>query len=117
MLWERSAVFCISKEPTTSSAKLLTGGNDDPDEVHENEVEPEIVSLGSAVCQVLMVVIEHACGVVENIAVYLSKRYHCLKWIAERMIDGDQISCQEGKRPPAKLLSTSVPLPARFHVR
>ena len=57
---------------------LLTARDDNPNEVDETEVEPEIVRFWSAVGQVLMIIFEHAGRVVENITIYLSKGYYCL---------------------------------------
>lgn len=53
--------------------KFLTARDDNPNEVHKEEVEPEIVGFWSAINQVLMVIIEHAGRIVENIAIYLAK--------------------------------------------
>ena len=50
----------------------LTARYDNPDEVHEDKVKPEIVCFRSAVCQILVIVVEHARSIVENVAVYLT---------------------------------------------
>ena len=52
--------------------------------------------------------IEHAGGIVENIAIHLAKGHHCLKWIPQGVIYSDQICCEEGERAPAELRSMSV---------
>lgn len=51
----------------------LTAWNDNPDKIHEKEVEPEIVSFRPAIRQILVVMIEHAGSVVENQAVNLAE--------------------------------------------
>ena len=42
----------------------LTARDDDPDKVHEEIVDPEIIGFGPAVGNALMVVIEHASRVI-----------------------------------------------------
>jgi len=60
----------------------LTAWDDDPDEVHEEKVAPEIVGFRPTICQVLVVMVEHAGGIVENIAINLAKGHNCLQWIS-----------------------------------
>lgn len=62
--------------------QYLTAWNDNPDEVHEEKVAPEIVGFRPTVCQVLVVMIEHAGGIVENVAIYLAEGHHCLQRIS-----------------------------------
>jgi hypothetical protein len=81
----------------------LTAWNDNPDEIHEKEIKPEIVSLGSAIRHVFVVMIEQAGSVIENKAIYLAKGNHCLKRMPDRMVDSDHVCCAEGKRTPAEL--------------
>ena len=63
----------------------LTSRKDDPDEVHEKVVEPEIVSFRPAILYVMMVEVEHGCGVVQNVAIYLTKANDELERVAKRM--------------------------------
>lgn len=48
----------------SAEALALTTRDDNPNEIHEDIVAPEIVGFGSAVCKALMIVIEHASCVV-----------------------------------------------------
>lgn len=58
---------------TKSSTEHLTARNHNPNKVHEEKVKPEIVGFWSAICQVLVVMIEHASSIVEDIAIYLAE--------------------------------------------
>jgi hypothetical protein len=71
----------VSKE-TVKITEFLTARNHDPDEVHEKEVEPEIICFWPAICQILVVVIEHAGCIVKNIAIYLAQRHQSLKRVS-----------------------------------
>jgi hypothetical protein len=73
---------------------------DNPDEVHEDEVEPEIVCFRTTVAEVFVVVVEQACGVVEDVSVNLPDRDDCLDRIAEWVLSKDQIDGDEGQRTP-----------------
>lgn len=81
----------------------LTARYDNPDEVHEEEVKPEVVCFRSAVCQVLVIVVEHARSVVENVAVYLTQGDHSLEGEAHRMLSCDEVCGKVGQRTPADL--------------
>jgi hypothetical protein len=52
-------------------ARLTTGDNN-PDEVHEEVVAPEVIWLWSAIGETSVVVVKHASGVVEYVTVYLA---------------------------------------------
>lgn len=54
------------------SRQILTAWNDDPDKVHEEVVPPKVIRLWSAVGQSFMIVIKHACGVVEDVSIDLA---------------------------------------------
>ena len=81
----------------------LTARYDNPDEVHEEEVKPKVVCFRSAVCQVLVIVVEHARSVVENVAVYLTQGDHSLEGEAHRMLSCDEVCGKVGQRTPADL--------------
>jgi hypothetical protein len=81
----------------------LTARYDNPDEVHEEEVKPEVVCFRSAVCQVLVIVVEHARSIVENVAVYLTQGKDSLEGEAHRMLSCDQVCDEVGQRTPADL--------------
>ena len=50
----------------------LTAWYDNPDKVHEEVISPEIISFRTAICEPLMVVVKHAGGIVQDVAVYLT---------------------------------------------
>lgn len=81
----------------------LTAGYDDPDKVHGEVVTPEVVGFGPAVCQALVIVVEHAGRVVEDVAVDLARGYDGLEGVAERVLGGDEPGDEEGERAPAYL--------------
>lgn len=81
----------------------LTARYDDPDEIHEEVVTPEIVCFGSRIRDPFVVVIEHTGRVIEDITVYLPQTHHCLKWMSEGMLEGDHECNTERQRPPAEL--------------
>ena len=72
--------------------KKLTPRNDDPDEIEEKVVEPKVIGLWPPMGEPFVVMIKHACRVVQNIAVDLSHRNQGLERISERMLMGDQES-------------------------
>jgi hypothetical protein len=68
-LWTRRTGALVSRERKVARwllKELLTAGNDNPDEVHENEVEPEIIAFWSVIGRVFVVMIEHGGGVIEK---------------------------------------------------
>ena len=54
--------------------RARTARDDDPDEVHEEVVTPEVIRFWSAIRETLVIVVKHARSVVEDVAVYLTKR-------------------------------------------
>ena len=82
--------------------------NDDPEEVHENEVAPVVGCLRASVRDVEDVMVEQRGRVVQNIAVELTERDDQLQGVAERVVDGDQIGGDEGERAPKGLSTVSV---------
>jgi hypothetical protein len=51
----------------------LTARDNNPKEIHHEVVAPEIVSLRSAVGQVLVVMVKHGCRIVEHVAIDLAQ--------------------------------------------
>lgn len=80
-----------------------TARYDDPDEVHEEEIEPEIIRFWSAIDQIFVVQFEEVGGVIKNVAVNLAQRDDSLERIAERVVGYDQIAHVESQRTPTKL--------------
>lgn len=60
----------IKREKTKETT--LTSRNDNPEKVHEEVVAPEVVGLWSRVGDAQVVVVEHAGGVVQDVAVDLA---------------------------------------------
>lgn len=87
----------------------LTAGNDDPDEVHEEEVEPEVVCFRAAILLASIVQIKHAGRIVENIAVDLAERDDALERISERGLGRDHVRHDERERTPGSLSTTIEP--------
>lgn len=83
----------------------LTSWHDNPDEIHEEVIEPEVVSLWPAVDQSEKVFIESIGGIVENIPVDLTEGDDQLQGLTKRMFNGDQVGDNERKRTPAHLES------------
>jgi hypothetical protein len=59
-----AAIVCVS--PPLTEREELTARENHPDEVHEEVVTPEIEKFWPRICDVLVVVIEHAGGIVED---------------------------------------------------
>jgi hypothetical protein len=57
------------------SGIVLTTWDNDPNKVHEKIVPPEVVGFWSAVCKTFVIVIKHACSIVEDVAVDLTDRH------------------------------------------
>lgn len=76
--------------------ETLTAWNDDPNEVHEEIITPKVIRFWSAVRKALVVVVEHACGVVEYITIDLAQRDQGLERMTERMIIGYHQCDSEG---------------------
>lgn len=73
----------------------LTPWDDDPYEVHEEIVTPKIVSLWSAVSETSIIMVKHACRIVENVAIYLSQGNHCLKRMPQWVFDCNEVGNNE----------------------
>lgn len=61
---------------------VLTARYDNPDEVHEEVITPEVVCFGPAVGDSFVVVVEHARCIVEDITVYLTQGNQRLKRVS-----------------------------------
>lgn len=81
----------------------LTAWNHNPYEVQEKVVAPKIIRLGPAICKSLMVMIKHARGVIENVAIYLTQRDHGLKRVTQRVFIRDENSDYEREWAPENL--------------
>ena len=76
--------------------------NDDPEGVAKEVICEEIESLGSAVTCELHPVVKGTGGVVEDITVELAEADDYLQWVAEGVVGRDEVSADEGERPPER---------------
>lgn len=53
-----------------------------------------------------MVVIKHACAVIQHEAVDLTERDYELQWVAHRVLRHDEVGSDEGERAPRELRTT-----------
>ena len=83
----------------------LTAREHHPDEVHKEVIPPEIQELRARVCDLLIVVVEHAGGIVEDESVDLADADDDLERVAERMRGGYEGGYDEAERPPGELCS------------
>lgn len=84
--------------------RARTERDDDPEEVHEEVVAPKVVGLGPAVGDVKDVMVEHAGGVVEDVAVELAQRDDDLQGVTERAVGCNHVCHEERERSPADLI-------------
>lgn len=84
------------------------GWDDKPEEVHHKVVHPEIKELRARVDDALVVVVEHAGGVVEDDTVELAGGDDDLDWVAEWVAGGDHGGDDEAKWSPHELEAESV---------
>ena len=87
---------------TTPNVKL-TAWENHPNKVHKEVVNPEVQELRSAVSNLLIVMIEHAGGIVKDEAVDLSNRNDNLKRVTKRMLSSNECSNDEAQWAPGKL--------------
>lgn len=90
--------------PLGNGARARTERDDDPEEVHEEVVAPKVVGLGPAVGNVKDVMVEHAGGVVEDVAVELAQRDDDLQGVTQGAVRCDHVCHEERERSPADLI-------------
>jgi hypothetical protein len=78
-------------------------GNDHPDGVDDDIVEPEVDGLGAAVQGVVVVHVEGVGGIVQHAAVDLAQRDDGLDGVAVRALARNQVDCEEGQGTPQEL--------------
>jgi len=81
----------------------LTAWEDHPDEIHKEIITPEIQKLRSAVCNLLVIVIEHACSIVEDQAVNLAHADDNLQRVSQSMGGGYESRDDEAEGSPGEL--------------
>lgn len=84
-----------------SGVHELTSRNHDPEEVHQNEVEPKVKRFRSRVRDTHQVMVEEAGRIVQSISVELSNRHDQLYRIPQRMSSDDQTGDSKASRSPA----------------
>ena len=77
--------------------------NENPEEVHEHEVAPEVGSLRASVGYIEDVVVEQRSRVVQDVAIELAKRDDELQRVTKRVVDSDQVGGDEGEGSPEGL--------------
>ena len=82
---------------------ILTTRYDDPYEIEEEVVGPEVVSFWSEVGSFVEIMVEKASGIVKYIAVYLTQGDQSLQRIAEWMLFCDHEGHSIGERTPEYL--------------
>ena len=83
----------------------LTARDSNPDKVHEAIVAPEVVGFGPTIRDTLVVMVEHACCIVEDITIYLTNGHQCLERMSKRVLECDHQCGTKRKWTPAKLQS------------
>ena len=84
-------------------APRLTAWENHPDKVHEEIIPPEIQKFGSRICDLCVVVIEHAGCIVEDQTVDLAHADNDLEGMAQRMRICDEKRYDEADRAPREL--------------
>jgi hypothetical protein len=75
-------------------------GNNNPEEVAEEVVGPEVESLRSAVDNIVDDLLERADGVVQDVTIQLAQADDELEGMAQRMVDNDEVDAEEGHWAP-----------------
>lgn len=75
-------------------------GNDNPEEVAEEVVSPEVESLRSAVDNVVDDLLESTDGIVENITIQLAQADDDLEGVAQRVVGDDEVGAEKGHGTP-----------------
>ena len=92
-----------AKHWITDIVYRLTSRDNNPDEIHEEIVAPEIVGFRATIRKPLVVVVKHARRVVQNIAVDLPNTHYRRKGVAQRVFSGDEPCDDERQRSPHRL--------------
>lgn len=73
----------------------LTGRHNDPNEIQEEVIAPEVVSLWPTVGQTIEIMIKHASGIIEDIPVDVSDRHNDLKRVTEGILCHNEVGKDE----------------------
>lgn len=85
--------------------RALTTRQNHPDEVHSKVVNPEVQELRTTVCNLIVVVVEHASGIVEDQAVHLADADNDLEGVAQRVGFQDHVGNDEAHWAPGELFA------------
>lgn len=98
------SVLTSRQGPAERQTKVLTRRNNEPEGIHEDEVEPEVVGLRAIEPLPGIQVIEQTGQVVERIAVELARGHEGLNRMAVRGVSDDEHGREEGERSPGDLV-------------
>jgi hypothetical protein len=89
-------------------APRLTAWENHPDKVHEEIIPPEIQKFGSRICDLCVVVIEHAGCIIEDQTVDLAHADNNLERMAQGVRICDKEGYDEADRAPCELRSQEL---------
>ena len=81
----------------------LTKGNHNPDEVHEEIINPKIIHFRSAVGYTMDIVVNQARHIVQYISIQMAHADDDLEWMPQGMLGKRQICHPVAERAPEKL--------------
>ena len=81
----------------------LTKGNHNPDEVHEEIINPKIIHFRSAVGYTMDIVVKQARHIVQCISIQMAHTDDDLEWMPQGMLGKRQICHPVAERAPEKL--------------
>jgi hypothetical protein len=94
----------IERTPGSTDARAdQIERNDNPEAVHEHKIAPEIEGFRPRIGAVEEVVVEHARGIVEHVAVELAERDDDCQAVAQGVVRRDEAGGDEGEGAPAGL--------------
>lgn len=85
---------------TRGTIRERTTWNQNPEKVHQKVVDPEIITLGSTVCNASDVVIVQARAVIQRISINVASRYESLKRVTQWRLRDHEINREERQRTP-----------------
>ena len=100
-MWENGELRA-AKSHRYSTAELTRRDND-PDEVHEEIVEPEVESLWSAVCDISVVMVEGVGCIVEDQSIHLANADDDLERVSKRVRGRNKYRNHEADWSPGEL--------------
>ena len=74
----RSTVETLASSISNNNVQKLTCWYHNPNKVHEEVVAPKVIRFRPAIIKALVVEVEHAGSIIEDVAVELTEGDHCL---------------------------------------